>query len=229
MRLLLISNSGFPLYGWCKKFISDFVGDEKEIAFVSSATVFDTNGYFEAAKAALEEVGLRLEHLDLENNPESLLEKSKTIIVGGGNTYHLLKELKEHQLIEKIKSRVKDGLFYYIGLSAGANIVGPNILTTNDWNVEGSTAFEGLNLVPFNINPHYIDPHDKSTFSGESHDDRINEYFTFNDNPVIAFEEKTFLSVEDLNMTVGGFGKVKLFAKNKESKIYKPNDEFQLP
>lgn len=227
MRLLLISNSGSPLYGWCKNDIAEFAKDNKEITFISAATVYEPKEYFETAKTALAEVDLKLIHLDLNNNPESILDKAKILLVGGGNTYHLLKELKDHSLDEKIEDKVRNGI-PYMGLSAGANIVGPNILTTNDWNVEGITSFDGLNLVPFSINPHYIDPHDKSVFSGESRDERILEYQVFNTNPVIGIEEKTFLTIGDEGIAVGGQGKVRLFIKGEETKIYIPNDKFQL-
>lgn len=93
-------------------------------------------------------------------------------------------------------------------------------LTTNDWNVIGTKNFEGLNLTSFNINPHYIDPHDKSIFSAESKDDRIFEHFVFHEHPVVALEEKTLLKIDGDEIRVFGEGKVKIFSKNSQPKIF---------
>ena len=114
----------------------------------------------------------------------------------------------------------------YIGSSAGANIAGPNILTTNDWNVTGFSEFDALGLVPFNINPHYLDPHDKKKFSGETRDDRIKEYHKFNSNKVVGIEEKTMIIVEDKKARVLGHGKVKVFMKNQKPKEYRNGKSF---
>jgi len=89
-----------------------------------------------------------------------------------------------------------------------------------------STFFEALGLVSFNISPHYLDPHDKKNFSGESKDDRIKEYQEFHSNNVLGMEEKTMIAVADGNITVAGEGKVKLFIKNQNPKEYKSGEFF---
>lgn len=213
MRLLLLSNSGSPFYAWCKQYILDFLGENTTATFISSATTLSEEGYFETAQKALPEV--KLTHLILNQTAEDTVAKAENFLVGGGNTYLLLSRLKEKGLLNKIKSRVESGASY-IGLSAGANIAGPNILTTNDWNVVGTTDFNSLGLVPFNINPHYIPPHDKRIHSGETREERIKEYLAFNENPVVGIEENTFLKIEDNVATVGGEGNAYLF--HKESK-----------
>ncbi|MBF8249628.1 MAG: dipeptidase [Candidatus Levybacteria bacterium] len=204
-----------PLYNWCKDEILKFVGGN-EVTFISAASISDQNGYYKKAKESL---GIKLNHLILDENPEKLIEKTKVFLVGGGNTFNLLKKLKEHNLLDKIKQKVSNGTLY-IGISAGANIAGPNILTTNDWNVAELSSFDSLNLVPFNINPHYINPHDKSFFSGENRDDRIFEYHVFKNNPVVAVEEKTMLEVNSKSILIKGFGKVKVFMPKKEIKTF---------
>lgn len=227
MKLLLLSNSGEPLYEWCKEEIARFWNSNEELTFISAATVYSPIQYFEKAKDCLKEVGLNLRHLELNDNPKKLVEEAKGFLVGGGNTYHLLKKLQEEKLLNLLREKVLGGT-PYIGLSAGANIAGKSILTTNDWNVIRSTVFDGLNVIPFNINPHYVDPHDKQNFSAESKDDRIFEYFEFNEEPVVALEEKTLLAIEDKTITVGGLGRVKLFRKNKTQDVYKKRDFFKL-
>ena len=227
MKVILFSNSGEPIYAWCKKDIAKFCRDNKELTFVSAATVYSPEEYYEKAKKSLEEVGLKLTYLILDKNPIAQVTNAKALIVGGGNTYQLIKKLSENNLLSLIKKKVLNGV-PYIGLSAGANITGPNILTTNDWNVSGSTHFDGLNIVPFNINPHYNAPKDKVLSSAETRDDRIKEYLVFNKNPVVALEEQTLLRIENNQIEVGGFGKAKLFLKNQEPKEFKSGEILSL-
>ena len=222
MKLLLISNSGTPLYNWCKEEIAEFLGKRKTL-FISAANIFDPEKYYSDAEKSLTEVGVSLNHMKLDQTPDKQIEEAESILVGGGNTYHLLSELKKARLIEVLRKKIKNGT-PYIGLSAGANIAGPNILTTNDWNVSGSTDFEALGLVPFSINPHYLDPHDKKKFSGESRDDRIKEYHEIQSNNVLGLEEKTMIVIEDDKIKVAGEGKVKLFIKNPNPKEYKSGE-----
>jgi len=197
------------------------------VTFISAATVYDPNGYYRRAKESLEEVGVKLNHLILDKKPEELIDKTEAFLVGGGNTYQLLDKLKSYGLLNKIRERIRSGAFY-IGASAGANIAGPNILTTNDWNVLGSTFFEGLNLVPFNINPHYNAPQDKILTSAESRNDRISEYHVFKNNPVVVLEEQTFLTIEYGKVKVGGEGKAKVFVKGKEPKELNAKDNLNF-
>lgn len=225
MRLLLLSNSGSPFYEWCKQYILDFLPETKAATFISAATTLSEEGYFETAQKALPEV--KLTHLILNETAEETIAKTESFLVGGGNTYLLLSRLKGKGLLPKIKERVNSGA-KYIGLSAGANIAGPNILTTNDWNVIGTTDFASLGLVPFNINPHYIPPHDKRIHSGETREERIKEYLTFNENPVVGIEENTFLKIENNVITVGGQGNVFSFHKGSEPEKYSPGESKTL-
>lgn len=226
MRLLLISNSGEPFYEWCKSEIVNFAKRE-EILFISAADMKNSVGYFEKVKGTLEPAGLKITHLLLNGSPREQIVKAKIFLVGGGNTYYLLKELGNRNLLKLIRDRVFSGAGY-IGISAGANIAGPNILTTNDWNVIGYTSFEGLNLVPFNINPHYIPPHDKKIFSGESRDDRIREYHLFSKNPVAALEEKTLIRIERKEIKIKGKGRIYLFKKDSTPQIFAANSAIGL-
>ncbi len=194
----------------------DFLGKNKSATFISAATTQSEEGYFDTAQKALPKV--KLTHLILNETAGETIAKTENFLVGGGNTYLLLKRLKEKDLLRKIKERVDSGASY-IGLSAGANIAGPNILTTNDWNIVGTTDFKSLSLVPFNINPHYIPPHDKRIHSGETREERIKEYLTFNENPVVGIEENTFLKVENRVATVGGEGNAFLFHKGSNPEI----------
>ncbi|MBI4590609.1 MAG: dipeptidase PepE, partial [Candidatus Rokubacteria bacterium] len=140
------------------------------------------------------------------------LEKAEALFMGGGNTYALLKRLQEGGLLEAIRARVRAGL-PYVGSSAGSNVAGPNILTTNDWNVVGLAAFEALGLVPFNINPHYLETDPAMAPGSETRDERIREYHVVWRNPVVGIEEGTLLRIEAGVATVLGTGRVKIFRR----------------
>jgi dipeptidase E len=141
-----------------------------------------------------------------------MLARADAVFVGGGNTYALLRRLRQAGLVEALRDRVRAGL-PYVGTSAGSNVAGPNILTTNDWNVVGLTAFEALGVVPFNVNPHYLETDPTMAPGSETRDMRIAEYHVVWDNAVAGIEEGTMIRVEDGTATVRGTGRVKLFRR----------------
>jgi dipeptidase E len=212
MRLLLISNSGQPFLEHCREAISDFLGPARRIGFVTAASLGDEVSYWERARDALAPVGLAVEHIRWDAQPVKTLAVVQTVFVGGGNTYALLKRLRESGLLGAIRERVQAGT-PYIGSSAGSNIAGPTILTTNDWNVVGLTAFGALGLVPFNVNPHYLETDPAMAPGSETRDERIREYHLVNANPVFGIEEGTMVRVEDGAATVLGRGRVRVFTR----------------
>jgi len=220
MRVLLISNSGRPFLEHARPHIADFLGGAlKRLAFVTAASLTDEVAYYQRAQAALaplppDGIGVSVVHLRWDAEPLATLATADAVFVGGGNTYALLKRLREGQLLEPIRARVHAGM-PYIGSSAGANIAGPRILTTNDWNVVALDAFDALGLVPFNINPHYLETDPTMAPGSETRDDRIFEYQVVWDNAVVGIEEGTLVRVEDDAVTVQGRGRVKVFARGK--------------
>ncbi len=153
MRVLLISNSGRPFLEHARPHIADFLGGSlKCLAFVTAASLDDEVVYYQRAQAALaplppDGIGVPVVHLRWDAEPLATLARADAVFVGGGNTYALLKRLREGQLLEPIRARVQAGM-PYIGSSAGANLAGPRILTTNDWNVVALDIFDALGLVP---------------------------------------------------------------------------------
>jgi dipeptidase E len=115
-----------------------------------------------------------------------------------------------------------------VGSSAGSNVAGPNILTTNDWNVVGLDVFEALGLVPCNVNPHYLETDPAMAPGSETRDDRIREYHMVRSNPVVGIEEGTLLRVESGAATVGGRGRVKLFERGGEPRWFDPGERLPL-
>ena len=161
MRLLLISNSTLHGSGYldhCAGAIASFLGPSvKRVLFVPYA-LFDRDGYAAKARTRFEAMGYGLDSVhDLAGGPVTAVDRAEALFIGGGNTFRLLDALWRHELIEPIRRRVRAGL-PYVGTSAGSNVACPSIRTTNDMPIVQPPSFEALDLVPFNINPHYQDP-----------------------------------------------------------------------
>ncbi|MBI4637174.1 MAG: dipeptidase PepE [Candidatus Rokubacteria bacterium] len=232
MRLLLISNSGKPFLGHCMGQIAAFLGPARSVAFVTAANLYDESAYYARAREALALAppagcGAEVFHLRWDADPLTTLERAESLFVGGGNTYALLERLRGAGLIDPIRARVRAGL-RYVGSSAGSNVAGPNILTTNDWNVVGLAAFDALGLVPFNINPHYLDADPAMAPGSETRDERIREYHVVTRNPVVGIEEGTLLRVEDGQVTVLGRGRVKVFERGREPRWCRPGERVDV-
>ena len=227
MRALLISNSGRPFLEHCRAAIAEFLGGARRVGFVTAASLNNEKDYCERARAALAPVGLTVELVHWNQEPLAALGRVDAVFVGGGNTYALLQRLRRSKLVEAIRTRVLAGT-PYVGSSAGSNLAGPTILTTNDWNVVGLDRFDALGLVPFNINPHYLESDSAMAPGSETRDDRIREYHVVNANAVVGIEEGTWLRVEDGVATVGGRGRVKVFRRGGEPAWYSSGERIPL-
>ncbi len=228
MRALLISNSGRPLLEHCRQAMVEFVKPRRRVGFISAASLGDERLYCDRVREALAPAGLEVQHVYWKAEPIKALEAVEVVFVGGGNTYALLKRLRESRLLGAIQERVHHGV-PYMGSSAGANMAGPTILSTNDWNVVALDRFEALGLVPFNINPHYLEADPAMAGGSETRDDRIREYHAVNANPVFGIEEQTMIRVEDGLATVMGRGRVKVFRRGAEPAWYAPGARLPYP
>lgn len=214
MKLLLISNSGRPPYAHCSEAIAHFVGPDAVLGFVAAADIDDEDAYVSRMREVFTANGIArtVLHLDWRGGWREALDQVGAVFVGGGNTYVLLDRIMSAGLGQAIREAVRHGV-PYLGTSAGANIAGPTILTTNDWNVTGSTTFAALALVPFNINPHYAGDIAEAP-TGETRDERIHEYRMVNDNAVLGIQEGTLIEIANGFVRVLGAGLVRVFASD---------------
>jgi dipeptidase E len=227
MRVLLISNSGRPFLEHCRAAIAEFLGPRRQVAFITAASYEDEEAYATLARQALAPVGLEVVHLHLETHPLRMLDRAEAVFVGGGNTFHLLGRLHAVGILDTLRTRVRDGM-PYVGASAGANVAGPNILTTNDWNVDGISRFEALGLVPFNVNPHYRETDPAMAPFSETRDERIGQYLQVHNNPVLGIEEQTLLCWENGTATVLGHGRVRRFRRGGPPCDFRPGERIEL-
>jgi dipeptidase E len=115
-----------------------------------------------------------------------------------------------------------------MGTSAGSNITGMNVATSNDMRIVYPPSFDALQLVPFNINPHYLDPNPDSTHMGETRETRINEFHIYNDLRVVGLREGSALKVEGDHISLWGELPARIFEQGKEAKEYNSNSDFQF-
>lgn len=234
LKLLLCSSSTVHPLGYleyCKDEIADFFNGCKNIIFIPFAKPggISLENYSKIAKKGFENAGLKIRGIDEFDDYKKALQECDGIFTGGGNTFLLLKTLYEEGLMELIRNRVQTGV-RYMGTSAGSNIAGPSIKTTNDMPIVYPPSFEALDLVPFNINPHYLDPDPNSTHKGETRETRINEYHFQNDNIVVGLREGSILKVIGEDIELIGHPTLRVFERRKESKEFdkKENINFLL-
>ena len=227
MQLLLISNS--TLYGsgyldHAETEIRDFLGaDVKRILFVPYA-LHDRDAYAATAQQRFAKMGYELLSIHTASNPGQLVKYAEAIFIGGGNTFRLLKTLYDFDLLEPIRRRVADGM-PYIGSSAGSNVAAPTIKTTNDMPIVEPPSFDALNLVWFQINPHYLDADPNSTHMGETREQRLLQFLEENSTPVAALREGAILRIENGVTLLKGSSGARIFRQGLETVETLPGDQ----
>ncbi len=172
--------------------------------------------YTRLTQGALSELGHELFSLHTEVDKVKALMNADAVIVGGGNSFQLLRTLYNTELVRAIRVRVMGGM-PYVGWSAGANVAGPTIMTTNDMPITEVPTLRSMGLVPFQINPHYTDAR-IAGHGGESRDQRIAEFLALNQrSTVVGLREGALLNVNDDLMSVEGAG-LRLFRSGAEPK-----------
>lgn len=210
MRLLLISSSNVHGYGYLdhsEPEMRRILAARTRVAFVPFAA-HDHAAYTLLVHERLGRMGFEVTRV----HSAADIEHAEAIFVGGGNTFRLLRTLYERELLDAIRARVELGV-PYIGSSAGTNVACPTIRTTNDMPIVEPPTLAALGLVPFQINPHYLDPDPATTHKGETRETRILEYLEENSTPVVGLREGSMLYVEDDTTTLLGMSPARLFRR----------------
>jgi dipeptidase E len=240
MNLLLISNStnaGEEYLGWPRPFISDFAARHtiKKLLFIPYAGVNLTAAGIEASFDLYEErvasvfrtLGIEIYSIHRQNNPVAAVRNAPAIAVGGGNTFHLVKMMHETGIMAEIRETVLKGT-PYMGWSAGANVACPTMRTTNDMPISEPPSFNCMGLVPFQINPHYLDAN-PAGHGGETREQRINEFLTVNrDIYVAGLREACLLEVEEGKIELKGSRPMRVFKFGSEPLEFNPGDDIDF-
>jgi len=226
-RLLLLSNSRNPgeeFLEHSKEPLEKTLSDAKNIVFIPYAGVtLPFTPYTELVRELLASLGYSIQSVHEVDQPKVAVAEADAIIVGGGNTFHLLHHLSRADLIDTIRDRVESGI-PYVGWSAGSNIACPTIMTTNDMPIIAPPSLDALGLVPFQINPHYLD-HSPKNHGGETREQRILEFIEVNPGvSVLGLREGTMLNIEDQSIALIGDKSMRLFKKGEETKEIQPGD-----
>ena len=218
MRLLLISNStnaGEAYLDYPKYNIRDFLGNlSLDCLFIPYAGVtINFDDYEARVKERFAEVGHRITSVHHASDPIAAVQSAEAIVVGGGNTFQLIKMIQEFGLINPVREKVLGGT-PFVGWSAGSNVCCPTIRTTNDMPILEPESFNAFNLIPFQINPHYTDLNPPG-HAGETREDRIMEYLAANPgDTVLGLREGCMFTVEGKQMKLTGERPVRLFRFN---------------
>lgn len=168
--------------------------------------------YTERVAKVFTKLNLTIKGIHEYENPVEAVQNASGIFTGGGNTFLLVSQLYSNKIMTTLSEAVKKGTAY-LGTSAGSNICGLTMQTTNDMPIVYPPSFQTLGLIPFNINPHYLDPQPSSTHMGETRETRINEFHSFSNIPVLGLREGSWLEVKNNKITLRGGLTARLFKK----------------
>lgn len=228
-RLQLLSCSAMPgtpplLYAY--SYMDRFLGATSSMLFVPYAQPngFSNDKYFKLVRHACQPLNRKVTSIHNEPDPVAAINAAEALFVGGGNTFRLLKTLEDLNLMDVIRARIASGMLY-IGSSAGSNIVGLTIGTTNDMPIVQPASHNALRVLPFNFNPHYpaVNPDPKA--SGENRDTRIREFHRHNDQPVVGLREGSILEVENGELLLTGVAGARVFLKDQAPSDFEAGDQ----
>ncbi len=228
MKLLLLSNSTTHGFGYLEHAtgqIKDFLRTGiRKITFVPYAGVtVSPDEYTQKVKNVFEPLGYEVESVHETEDPIEMVEEAEAIVVGGGNTFRLLEMCYKTGLIDVIPKKVKEGT-PYMGWSAGSNLACPTIKTTNDMPITEPESFQALDLIPFQINPHYLDAHPDG-HHGETREQRLQEFLVINPKMyVVGLREGSTILIEDDNISLLGEKQARIFKNGQEPREINPGD-----
>ena len=217
-ELLLLSNSVAPGMGFLEhatEAIRAILGDRASVVFVPFASG-DPAGYTRVMREALGRIGIRVTSLHEADDVTGTVKDAEAVFVGGGNSFRLLQTLSRLGGLDPLREAVQRHDVPYLGASAGSNLACPTIRTTNDMPIVEPGTLSALGLIPFQLNPHYLDPDPASDHQGETRQQRLEEFLEENDVPVLGLREGSWLRVSGQLATLGGRSTGRLFLRNAE-------------
>jgi dipeptidase E len=222
-KLLLLSTStvhGSTFLEYCMDEVKKHFSGLKKILFIPYARPggISYDGYTEIVRKALAQINIEVVGVHELTNIQKEIGDFGGIYIGGGNTFLLIKSLYENDLIPLIRDGVMSRGVKYMGSSAGTNVACQTINNTNDMPIVFPPSFDALKLIPFNINPHYLDPDPNSKHMGETRETRINEFHSQSKIPVLGLREGSWLKIDGDEITLGGGFPARLFEQNKEAR-----------
>jgi len=232
MKLLLISNStnaGEAYLDYPKFQIRDFLGEKPVHAlFIPYAGImFSYDAYEKKVEDRFSEIGHHVTGIHRFDDPVKAVEEAEAIVIGGGNTWKLVQMLQLNRLMEPIRKKVLNGM-PFVGWSAGSNVACPTLRTTNDMPIIQPESFDTLNLVPFQINPHYLDAHPEG-HGGETREDRIREFIEINPEVyVVGLREGTMFWLEKDKLVLIGKTPARIFRRGMEPKELDHSADFSF-
>jgi dipeptidase E len=161
------------------------------------------------------------------DNPTEAIQNAEAVFTGGGNTFLLVCELYKNNIMSVLKASIEAGT-PYLGTSAGSNIGGVTMNTTNDMPIVLPESFNTLGLIPFNLNPHYLDPIANSEHMGETRETRINEFHTLSKIPVLGLREGSWLNIKGENIVLKGNLTARLFRQNQKPEEIETESNFDF-
>jgi dipeptidase E len=213
-RLLLISTStvfGTRYLEHAFGSLRDTLDGVRRVLFIPFA-LKDRDAYTAKAREAFAELGFELDSLHEAADPRGAVAQAEAVFCGGGNTFRLLKTLCELGVMPLLRERALGGM-PYAGASAGSNLACPTIRTTNDMPIVQPPTLDALALVPFQINPHYLDPEPGSTHMGETREQRLAEFLEENDRVVVGLREGGWIRVDGPRGELGGRRGARVFRR----------------
>ena len=231
MKIILASTStvhGKPYLTYILPELAKFFAGIDEILFIPYArpSGLTHDAYTALARKAFNSIGIDVKGIHEFANPITAVQNAKGFFTGGGNSFVLLNQLYNHKLIPHLQKAIQTGTPYF-GTSAGSNVCGPSIRNTNDMPIVYPPSFDALGMIPFNINPHYLDPDPNSKHMGETRETRIEEYQFYNTIPVIGIREGSWLEVIDKTITLKGALQARWFETGKKAIEINSNSVFE--
>ena len=220
---------GEPYLDYPKNEIKKFLGEQPKTAvFIPYAAVtFSFDTYCEKVEERFAEVGHHIVGIHTFANPTKAIQEAEAIVVGGGNTWQLVRILHDQKLMNPIREKVFGGT-PYIGWSAGANVACPTLRTTNDMPIIDPKGFECIGLIPFQINPHYLDANPDG-HGGETREQRIEEFLEIKPKMYVAgLREGTMFKLENEKLELIGNRKCRIFKKGKKPIELSAEDDFNF-